>query len=103
MLKVAMGVALAGFIILTLIFGRVFCGYLCPMGVAQELAYRVPTRKLAVKDRKTALAIRPVAFALMLTLGLLYSVKLLGFLGVASSFKVKVEAAPLYVFTALLV
>jgi len=27
------------FIILTALFGRIFCGYLCPIGTIQELMY----------------------------------------------------------------
>lgn len=102
MLKAVMAAALLAFIALTLVFGRVFCGYLCPIGAVQELAYRVPTRKPRVRDRRVALIVHWAAFALMLVLGLAFSIKLLGFFGVASFFQGRVKAAFFYVFLALL-
>jgi ferredoxin-type protein NapH len=47
-LGVSIGMALIGiilFVVLTLIFGRLFCGYLCPIGAIQELFYLIPTPK----------------------------------------------------------
>ena len=32
-------------------FGRFICGFVCPMGLVQDLIYRVPTKKLIVRMR----------------------------------------------------
>jgi ferredoxin-type protein NapH len=34
---------------MTLVFGRVFCGHLCPVGALQELAYALPGKKIVIQ------------------------------------------------------
>ena len=34
------------FVVLTVVAGRVFCGYVCPIGTVQELLYNIPTKKI---------------------------------------------------------
>ena len=36
---------------LTFIFGRVFCGYACPIGAIQEIAYLIPLKKLKINNK----------------------------------------------------
>lgn len=33
------------------VFGRFICGWLCPFGLIQDLLYKVPVKKIRVKDR----------------------------------------------------
>ena len=42
---VAICILLAIFWILSLVFGRIFCGHVCPIGTIQELVYLVPVKK----------------------------------------------------------
>ena len=39
------------FIALTLIFGKIFCGYLCPIGAIQELTYNMPIKKIKITNK----------------------------------------------------
>jgi polyferredoxin len=34
------------FFAITLVVGRIFCGYVCPIGAVQELAYEIPMKKV---------------------------------------------------------
>lgn len=37
---------IAGFLLISLMLGRIVCGWLCPVGLVQELLYKLPTPKL---------------------------------------------------------
>lgn len=41
------GILIGALVVLALVFGRTFCGHLCPVGSLQELAYAVPGKKIA--------------------------------------------------------
>ena len=46
------GLFVVGFLLtIGVIFGRFICGYLCPMGLLQDLIYKIPTLKLKLKLR----------------------------------------------------
>jgi len=38
---------IATFLLICLMLGRIICGWLCPMGLIQDLLYKIPTPKLA--------------------------------------------------------
>lgn len=46
-------VLLCGLIIITLLFGRIYCSTLCPLGLAQELLMLVFRRKVAVQPNRS--------------------------------------------------
>ena len=90
------------FIILTVIFGRIFCGYICPIGAVQELLYHIPVRKFKIKNKALPLVFRGIFFAAFLISGLLFSIGLLYFIGVVNFFDLKVSSVFFFVFLALL-
>ena len=50
--KYSVSLAVAGFLLMTgTVFGRLICGYVCPMGFLQDLLYRVKTPKLNARLR----------------------------------------------------
>jgi len=90
------------FIILTFAFGRIFCGYLCPIGALQELAYCIPAKKLKIAN-KTLLAVHTLFFGVFLVSGFAFSVGILNYLGFRDFFHLNTASPFFYVFLALLV
>ena len=90
------------FIVLTFIFGRIFCGYLCPIGAVQELAYCVPSKKLKIAT-KIPVAIRTIFFGAFLVFGFAFSVGILNYLGLGDFFHLNFASPFFYVFLALLI
>ena len=77
------------FIILTAIFGRIFCGYICPIGAVQELLYHIPVKKFKIKSKTLPLVIRGIFFTAFLISGLLFSIGILNYIGVAPFFNLR--------------
>ncbi len=83
MMTVIMLVISGIFIVSTLFFGRIFCGYACPLGAAQEVIFKVrvadkPTKtkyKLDIPPKYTNI-IRISIFALMVILALIWGLAL---------------------------
>jgi len=50
---VAGAVGLMIVLLLTVVFGRFFCGYLCPVGAVQEIAYLAPVPKVRPSQEDT--------------------------------------------------
>ena len=48
------GVVLASLIVVTLIFGRVYCSFLCPLGIAQDIVIRLHSFVGRLRGRKAA-------------------------------------------------
>ncbi len=90
------------FIVLTFIFGRIFCGYLCPIGAVQELTYYVPTKKLKITN-KAPVAVHAIFFGAFLISGLAFSVGILNYLGLGVFFHLNFVSPFFYVFLALLI
>ena len=65
------------FIGLTAAFGRIFCGYCCPIGAAQELAYWIPCRKIVLRQASWIPLLRAGLITLLIVLALVASVNLL--------------------------
>ena len=38
------------FIVMSVVLGRFFCGWLCPFGLVQDLLYKLPTRKVRLPE-----------------------------------------------------
>lgn len=84
-------VAVAGLVIIILIvssalIGRIFCGYACPIGALQELAYTIPTRKYTLGNRKMVLLVHILFTAVFFAAALIWSWGLLTALGVKQFF-----------------
>ena len=86
----------------SLVIGRVFCGYACPIGALQELAYTVPTPKFAKNGDRWSTYVHIAMTLLFFALGAIWSFGLLGFLGVRDLFDLKWASASFYIFLGFL-
>ena len=73
-------------LLLSLVFGRIFCGSLCPLGALQELASLAPVPKLKPRIKTALYAIRFVVLGIIIAAAYFLSVNVLGFLGVMDLF-----------------
>ena len=80
------------FFLLAFLFGRHFCGYLCPIGAAQELAYAVPTPKMKLPWKMGLSVIRGLVCILILAAGLGLSISVLAFFGIQEFFRLVFSA-----------
>ena len=100
---VAGAVGLTVIFLLTLVAGRAFCGYLCPVGAVQEIAYVAPVPKVVLR-RKTAFAlVRAGFFAVFLVMAFAFSASLLAWFGVRDFFYLLPTAGTLAFVAVLLV
>jgi len=90
------------FIILTFIFGRIFCGYLCPIGASQEIVYLIPIKKLKIKNKTLPIVFRLIFFIAFVVLGVIFSMGILTFFGFYDFFNLNVTSIFFYIFLALL-
>jgi ferredoxin-type protein NapH len=72
--------------LLTLVFGRIFCGSLCPLGALQELASLAPLPKVRYREKRVLYAVRFIVLGIIIAAALLLSVNVLGYLGVLDLF-----------------
>ena len=72
--------------VLTLVLGRFFCGYLCPVGAVQEIAYHAPIPKTNPRQKTAFMAVRAVVFVVFLLLAFLLSASLLAWFGIRDFF-----------------
>ncbi|MFO8067043.1 MAG: 4Fe-4S binding protein, partial [Bacteroidales bacterium] len=99
------GVALVGlvlFVILTLIFGRLFCGYLCPIGAVQELLYLLPTPKKRITLKKDFIIFRILFFIGLSVAALFFSVNILSYFGITAFFNLNFRSLFVFVFIGML-
>lgn len=71
-------------IAMTLLFGRIFCGHLCPVGALQELAYALPGKKVVIKTR--ALELIRAAIFLSAVAGFFFLVDMMALTGLYDLF-----------------
>lgn len=90
------------FIVLTFVFGRIFCGYLCPIGALQEIAYIIPIKKLKIKNKTLPIVFRLIFFFAFVVSGVLFSTGILTFFGFYDFFNLNVTSIFFYIFSALL-
>ena len=90
------------FIFFTLVFGRLFCGFLCPVGAIQELAYKIPTKKEKIAGKALILAVQVIFFTLFIVLGIFFSIAILSYFGFEDFFHLDIVSPFFYVFIALL-
>lgn len=87
---------------LSLIFGRIFCGHICPVGAIQELASLVPLPKTGQNWKTTTLVIRAVVFVIILAAAFGWSVGIVDYFGLKEFFSLDVTSALFYVFLGVL-
>ena len=90
------------FVILTFVFGRIFCGYLCPIGALQEIAYIIPIKKLKIKNKTLPIVFRLIFFIAFVVLGVIFSMGILTLFGFYDFFNLNVTSIFFYIFLALL-
>jgi ferredoxin-type protein NapH len=83
--------------------GRIFCGYSCPIGAVQELAYKIPTPKIKKGNKWLFMGFRWLFLLAMIASGILTGISLLSFLGVGAFFSLKVTSWSFYVFLSTLI
>ncbi len=95
------GAGLGIFIVLTFVFGRMFCGYGCPIGAVQEMAYRLPGKKLRVPGKMVLIGFRMGFLVAIIVGAAVFSEGVLSQLGLKEFFQWKTAASAFYVFLAL--
>ncbi|MDD1709292.1 MAG: 4Fe-4S binding protein [Methanoregulaceae archaeon] len=88
-------VAAVGLIVmlaLSFLFGRFYCGYLCPVGAAQELASLAPISKIKVTNKVWPGAIRWIFFILFIGAAYFFSFGLLRLFGIRDFFLLLLSA-----------
>ncbi|MCK5396832.1 MAG: 4Fe-4S binding protein [Thermoplasmata archaeon] len=89
--------------LLAMTLGRVFCGYLCPIGAAQELAYSLPGKKYLKGHKKITMSIRGLFFVAVLMVGIFMSLGLVDLLGPGAFFKMDYLVLTFWIFVGILV
>ena len=89
--------------LLTLIFGRIFCGSLCPLGALQELASLAPVPKIRFRAKRALYAIRFIVLGIIIVSALLLSVNVLGYLGVLDLFLLTFSLGTAVMLTILII
>ncbi len=91
------------FVILTFVFGRIFCGYLCPIGALQEIAYIIPIKKLKIKNKTLPIVYRLIFFIAFVVLGVIFSMGILRYFGFNAFFNLNINSIFFTLFLILLV
>lgn len=99
---VTAAIGLAIIFVLTLVSGRFFCGYLCPVGAVQELVSLVPGKKFSPRQKVLLMAVRGIVFFVFLFMALAFSAALLDYFGIRDFFSLTVTSGSV-VFVLLLV
>ncbi|MDY6893782.1 MAG: 4Fe-4S binding protein [Chloroflexota bacterium] len=94
---------LALFVVLSFVFGRVFCGYVCPVGAVQELVYHIPVKKMRITSKTVTIVFRLLFLVAFVLLALGFSVGLLGYLGIRDFFYLNFASGFFYVFLTLMI
>ncbi len=94
-------IGLAVVLLLTFVFGRFFCGYICPVGTIQEIASHAPVPKVNLRPKKVFMGVRAVFFVLFLVMAFLFSASLLAFFGIRDFFYLALTAGT-FVFIIIL-
>lgn len=104
-LGASLEVAAAGMTLLlalSLVFGRIFCGHICPAGAVQELASLVPLPKFGKNWKQATLGIRAVVFVIILAAAFGWSVGIIDYFGLKEFFSLDVVSVLFYVFLGVL-
>lgn len=97
------GAVLFVFVALSFAFGRVFCGYVCPIGTVQELLYLLPGKKLKITNKTITTAFRIGFLIAFIVLAAGFSIGLLRYLGLKDFFDLNTGAVFFWAFLAIVV
>lgn len=89
-------------LLLSLLLGRFFCGYLCPAGAVQEIAYHAPVPKINPRYRFALMVVRAAFFIVFLAAAFLFSASLLALFGLRDFFHLSLTAGSV-VFAAIVI
>ncbi len=95
-------IALALFVVMAFVFGRSFCGHVCPIGAVQELIYLIPGRKLMIRSKAIPIGIRAGFLIAFVVSALAFSTGLLVYLGIRDFFHLEFDSAYFYVLLGIL-
>jgi len=87
---------------LTFIFGRFICGYLCPVGAVQEIAYHTPVPKTSPRYKNAFMAVRALVFVVFLFMAFVLSASLLSDFGIRDFFYLTLTTGSFVFFMVLL-
>jgi len=90
------------FILVVLVIGRIFCGYLCPMGAVQELAYHVPTKKVVPLQKNALIVIRLAVLLIFFGAAFFLSTGILSYFGIFQFFNLAITSVLFVVFLVIL-
>jgi polyferredoxin len=79
-------IGLSVVLLLTFVFGRFFCGYLCPVGTIQEIAFHVPAPKSDLRLKIPLILIRAAVFLVFLLMAFIFSMSFLARFGIRDFF-----------------
>lgn len=78
--------------LLTFLFGRFFCGYLCPVGTVQEIMYHVPVPKFILRQKNAFMIVRAIFFVAFLVMAFAFSASLMAWFGIRDFFHLTLTA-----------
>lgn len=88
---------------LTFVFGRIFCGYVCPIGSVQEILSRLPIKQKKMNNQKAIMISHIFFFIFFIVLGLVFSANILSYFGIADFFNLQFKSVYVIVFVLLLI
>ena len=91
------------FLVMSFLFGRVFCANICPVGVLQEIISLVPVGKKGKTAKKYSVPFRAAVFVVFLVSGVFFSVNLLRLFGVRDFFNLNFMSISFFIFLAFLI
>jgi polyferredoxin len=92
---------LVAFVVLLFVFGRIFCGYVCPIGTVQELLSRLPVRQIRIENKYLPILVRFGFLVAFVVLAAIFSIGLLRYFGVRDFFYLATGSGFFYVFLGL--
>ncbi|MDD1684886.1 MAG: 4Fe-4S binding protein [Methanoregula sp.] len=84
-------IVICAIILLALVFGRAFCGNICPVGSLQEMAYDVPVEKIRVQRTRILELVRFAVFVSTI-IAAVYLVDLMAVTGLYDLFSLTISA-----------
>ena len=96
-------IGLAIIFLLTLVAGRFFCGYFCPVGALQELVSLVPVKKFPPHQKHAFMAVHGIVFVVFLIMAFVFSSALLDYFGIRDFFALALTTGSLVFVVMLLV
>ncbi|MBN1759253.1 MAG: 4Fe-4S binding protein [Chitinispirillaceae bacterium] len=87
----------------TIAVGRIFCGYLCPIGAVQELMYFIPSKKLIGRYGRIFSIARSIVFVALIMSAVFGGIALLEWAGVTAFFHLRTRSPFFYIFAAILI